>query len=86
MAYDVNNPPTVLENRVGDGSPAQWHYMSADALLDVTAADYVSNAVDIGLRQYDFVKVIDTTNNLSHDMHVSAVSASGAATLVASSN
>ncbi|MBL4854655.1 MAG: hypothetical protein JKY25_10515 [Robiginitomaculum sp.] len=86
MAYLITNPPTLLIDRVGGIASSLWGYNSPDAIADILAADYVTDAVDLGLRVGDFVQVYDSVLNLSHSMHISALSAGGAATLVASTN
>lgn len=84
MAYSTSNPPALVAQRVGGGG-AKWHYKSADVVGDVDAGDYFSNGHALGMKVGDEVRVEDTTTPLSTTCRVSAVTAGGAATVVADS-
>ena len=81
MAYSVTNPPNMVAQRVGK-SPAIWIYTSTDAIADVDAAGYFTNAGDLGMQENDIVFVVNTTGNLATIAKLGAVAA-GAATVIA---
>jgi hypothetical protein len=63
--------------------PNLWSYASTDAIATVCAANYISNAGDLGLNIGDMVFVVDTSSTLGSFAYCSALS-SGAATLLSS--
>jgi len=64
MAYSTSLPPACLVQRVGN-SGALWWYQSADAIADVDATDYITNADDLGMVTGDVVFVLNTTGSLT---------------------
>lgn len=80
MAYAVTNPPALVAQRIGSG-PALWIYTSADDDATVNGADYVTDALELGLQAGDFVYVWDTATPKGSCHYVSAVDADGNATL-----
>lgn len=64
MTYATTNPPALLVDRVGN-SGAIWWYRSADAIADVDATDYITNAADLGMKTGDAVFVMNTTGSLT---------------------
>ena len=62
MAYDPQNPPGLISQRVGikDQAGSIWAYASADPLATVLGADYFTNGGDIGMAFGDVVHVYDT--------------------------
>lgn len=81
MTYATTNPPSMLVDRVGN-SGAVWWYRSADAIADVDATDYITNADDLGMKTGDVVFVMDTGNGLT-TITQATVDADGNATLTA---
>jgi hypothetical protein len=53
-----------------------WGFKTTDALATVTASSFVSDAFNLGMRPYDPVMFIDTTNALGYMLFVSAVTTS----------
>ena len=82
MAYSTDNPPALVQQRVGASSGAIWIYSDADTIADITGADYVSDGDALGMVAGDTVLVVNTTNHSVKYATVSAVTAGGAATLV----
>jgi lipid-binding SYLF domain-containing protein len=61
-----------------------WGFKTTDALATVVASSFITNGFKLGMRPYDTVMFIDTTNTLGYMLFVSAVTTSvstGAATL-----
>ena len=81
MAYSVLTPLALAAQRVGANGGAIWIYKSTDDLAAVTAADYVSDGFDLGLKAGDIVHHIDSTNVKINTLTVSSVTTDGAATL-----
>ena len=80
MAYLTANLARVAAANSDAG--AIWMYKSADPILTVLAADYISDGDARALKVDDVVFVVDSLLNQSFRTLVSAVTASGAATLV----
>ncbi len=55
MAYSTSNPPRMSVPGVGGGTPSVWTYDSADAAAVVRAADYFTNALELGMKKGDIV-------------------------------
>lgn len=81
MAYATSNPPALVSQRSGADGGAVFIYKDGDDKAAVTAADYVSDGFDLGLKVGDIVHHIDSTNNKINYLIVSAVTTDGAATL-----
>lgn len=78
MAYATNNPPRLMIPAVGKG-PSWWSYDSADAATTVRAANYVSDAEDLGLAVGDIVIQSDSAGGaVAHIYNVLAVASTGA--------
>lgn len=75
MAYNANN--LSLLKSVNDGNYNEWVYKSADAQATVAAANYISNALEMGMKVLDLVKVIDTATP-TYSLHT-VVSITGSA-------
>jgi hypothetical protein len=61
MAYNANNLMRVSGSLGGGGILATiWLYKSADTFATVKAANYISNARDMGVQARDLVVVMDT--------------------------
>ena len=82
MAYATTNPPIKVFQGLSGGASI-WYYSSADADSDVDATDYFSNGDDLGMQVGDVVHVYDTGTPMLTYMFVSAVTAGGAATVIA---
>jgi len=80
MAYATTNPPAKMSSTMS--GPSVWHYSSADVDSDVDAAGYFTNGDALGMKVGDPVWVFDTAGVMT-PMFVSAVTAGGAATVVA---
>lgn len=76
MAYATTNPPVLISTGTGL-SPQMWLYTTADAVATVRAANYVTNAKDLGMRVGDVFVNIDTATPLVSLSRVSAVATTG---------
>lgn len=77
MAYATTNPPVLISTGTGL-SPQLWLYSAgADAVATVRAANYVTNAKDLGMRVGDVFISIDTSTPLVSLSRVSAVATTG---------
>lgn len=84
MAYVTTNPPALRTQRVGSTpGGADWSYASEDPVATVVGADYFANAEDLGMQVGDEVSVFDSNLGIVSHTYVSAISAAGAATVVA---
>lgn len=81
MAYATSNPPALVSQRLGATGGAVFIYRDGDDKAAVTATDYFSNGDALGMVVGDVVHHIDTTNNKSNRLVVSAVTSGGAATV-----
>lgn len=77
MAYVTSNPPRVLVQSIGDLAPAKWQYSSADNAATVAAANYFTNAKDLGMKVNDLVEVLDTGTPLITSHRVTTITATG---------
>lgn len=79
MAYVTSNPPRKVVASGIDNSQAGniWMYTSADAIATVVAANYFTNAADLGMAVNDLVFVIDTATPLVSSTRVTAVASTG---------
>ena len=80
MAYATTNPPIKVAEGITVGS--LWYYSSADIDADVDATDYFTDGDDLGPAVGDVMFVFDTAGVMTF-MFVSAVTAGGAATVIA---
>jgi hypothetical protein len=71
MAYSVANPPRCAVPSVGGASPAVWTYQSDDAATAVRAANYITDAEDLGMKVGDIV--IQSGTGVAHLYQVIAV-------------
>lgn len=76
MAYAKTNPPAKVADAIG-GGPTLWMYQSTDVKATVIAANYITNAIDLGMRVGDAVIILDTTSPLSSLAIVSALASTG---------
>lgn len=79
MAYSTSNPPQLIGQGIG-GNGKCWLYKSADAIADVDAAGYFTNAGDLGISTGDEITIIDTTNGLTSKGKVTVTAGAGTAT------
>lgn len=85
MAYSTATPPSQITQRIGGGF-AIWHYNSTDAATVVRAANYITNAQDLGMKKGDWVYQSDLPDpvtdvgggTVAHMYVVLAVAATGA--------
>lgn len=84
MAYVSSNPPQLLVPSIG-GKPALWAYKSTHTSTEVLATGFFANGSDLGMKACDFLLTMSTTGFIPYLLGVSAVVASSAATVVASS-
>lgn len=75
MAYVTSSPPIKVAEGI-DGV-SLWLYKSADAAATVKAANYVTNAADLGMKVGDAFIILDTATPLSTLTIVSAVASTG---------
>ncbi len=75
MAYSTSSPPIRIVG--GIDSISLWLYQSADAAATVKAANYITNAKDLGMKVGDPVIILDTNTPLSTLAIVSAVASTG---------
>lgn len=59
MAYDKNNL-SKLDGAPFSGVWNMWVYRSADTFATVKAANFISNAFEMGMKVRDLVVIIDT--------------------------
>ena len=79
MAYSTDNPPALETQRVGANGGQTWSYDSADAATLVRAANYITDALDLGMKVGDLVRQYDSVAGaVAHNYVVLAVAASGA--------
>lgn len=84
MAYVTTNPPALIAQRVGAATGALWLYSSADAMTDVAATDYFTNAKDLGMVAGDAMIVVTTGGPTVQMAVVSAIDADGNGTVLPS--
>ena len=75
MAYSTSNPPRCAVPSVGGATPAIWTYQSDDAATVVRAADYITDAQELGMKVGDLVF---QSGAVAHIYQVVAVAATGA--------
>ena len=81
MAYATTNPPRVISTG-GIAGPSLWYYTSADVDSDVDLAGYFTDGDALGMVVGDPMLSFDTAGVLTL-FFVSAVTAGGAATVIA---
>lgn len=81
MAYATNNPPVLLASRYDGGQGTLWSYVSADDPATIAAADYISNALNLGLKVGDVLLCSESDNAYTPFLATVASISSGAATL-----
>lgn len=92
MAYSTSNPPVAISQpltRAGstvsltDNKPSLFFYSSTNLTTDMTAANFFSNARDLGMREGDMVQGVQYTSAGSSRItflgSIGAVSTAGAA-------
>lgn len=80
MAYATANPPVRVAGALA--GPSIWIYQDGDVDSDVDAADYFSNGDALGMAVGDMLFHYDTAG-VATFFFVSAVTAGGAATVIA---
>jgi hypothetical protein len=83
MAYSTSSPPTLLVPSIG-AFPAVWAYKSTHTTTEVLASGFFSNGAALGMKVADIVLTINSTSGVPAVQGVSSVTASSAATVVAS--
>ena len=79
MAYSTSNPPALVTQRVGSNGGNVWSYDSADAATVVRAANYITDALDLGMKVGDVVEQHDSAGGaVAHKYVVVAVASTGA--------
>lgn len=79
MTYSVDNPPALITQRVGSAGGALWTYDSADAATTVRAINYITDALDLGMKVGDTIIQHDSAGaTVAHMYPVLAVIAAGA--------
>ena len=63
MAYSISNPPQLVSSLIA-GKNQKWYYESADAIADVDATDYFTNAADLGMKNGASITIYDNVNDL----------------------
>lgn len=77
MAYSTSSPPRLVAYAGLTGAGKVWTYRSTDALATVVAANYITNAVDLGMQVGDVVCVEDTTSPAIAWARLTAVASTG---------
>lgn len=73
MAYDPNNPPSLLANSIGGGRGLRhFGWKSEATIAEVLTEGYVRGARKLGMRPGDAVRFVDNEDN-PHYLVVSAV-------------
>lgn len=79
MAYSTLSPPALITQRVGATGGAIWSYDSTDTATTVRAINYITNALELGMKVGDIVQQFDSVGaTVSHRYVVLAVIAAGA--------
>lgn len=63
MAYSEANPPRLVMQNLGNTDMAKWTYQSADAATVVRGANYITNALRLGMKVGDIVEVWDNDSS-----------------------
>jgi len=74
MTYATSNPPSLLQQNIGNTVPALWTYSSTDASATVDGSGYITNGGNLGMKVGDLVIVNDTTNTITTMHRVISVS------------
>jgi len=79
MGYSTNSPPRMAIPGVGAAVPSVWLYDSADAATVVRAADYFTDALDLGMKKGDIIIQSDSAGaTVAHIYPVLTVDEDGA--------
>ena len=81
MAYATDNPPRLLVPSLDGSTPAVWHYLSANSFSQVAAADFFSDATNLGLKVGDGIVVVESDNAYSTALFSVSAITDGAATV-----
>lgn len=76
MSYATTNAPYKLTGGFGSGKTL-WMYVSADDDATVIAANYITNAAELGMKVGDPVLIWDTTTPKGSLAFVSVVASTG---------
>lgn len=74
MTYATSNPPSLMQQSIGNSAPAIWTYSSTDATATVDGSGYITNGGALGMKVGDLVIVNDTTNKIMTSHYVVTVS------------
>jgi hypothetical protein len=74
MTYATTNPPSLMQQSIGNSAPAIWTYSSTDATATVDGSGYITNGGALGMKVGDLVIVNDTTNKIMTSHYVITVS------------
>lgn len=77
MAYVTTNPPRLVSSSIDASVPSLWMYSSADAVATVVAANYITNAKDLGMKVNDMIIVVDTATPKLSSCQVTVVASTG---------
>jgi hypothetical protein len=79
MAYSTSNPPRLVVQPIA--GQRLWQYVSADDVATVNTNGYITNAEELGMKQYDTVIVVESDTGAVHFVTVVAINANGSADL-----
>lgn len=84
-AYSTSNPPALISQGIGGPAGTRtWVLVGTHTTAAADAADFITNASDLGMKAMDTVILVDNTDPaaaLVHGMVVNTVTAGGAANL-----
>jgi len=80
MAYSTSNPPALtswgpLTAASSVTGARTWSYVSSDSAGTVTAANYFTNAGQLGLKIGDRIEIYDSTNKQTNSAIILTVGA-----------
>jgi hypothetical protein len=84
-AYSTSNPPALISQGIGGPAGSRtWCLIGTHVTTDADAADFITNADDLGMKVMDTVILVNNTSAaaaLVHGHVVNTVTAGGAANL-----
>lgn len=81
MAYNQNNLVSMTNAPFSNLKPRLWFYASADTFATVKAANFISNAFDMGVRVRDVIFIMDTATPATTIANVLTCTAAPACTI-----
>jgi hypothetical protein len=86
-AYSTSNPPALISQGIGGPAGSRtWNLRGVHVTTDADAADFITNADELGIKAMDTVILVNTTDTaaaLVHGHVVNTVTAGGACNLSA---